>query len=74
MENERSEAHEDRVVVGPPPPASGAPEDVLPAVVRTQSDGTQRYICYTDATPGDSVVDTRLSVDASVVLNRELWR
>lgn len=74
MANERSEAHEDRVVVGPPPPASDGPDDVLPAVVRNRTDESRRYICYSDTDPGDSVVDTRLSVDAAVVLDRELWR
>lgn len=73
MENERSAASEDRVVVGPPPAPRDAPDDVLPAVVRTRTDGSRRYICYSDSGP-DGVAETRLSVDAEVVLDRELWR
>ncbi|MFB6140984.1 MAG: hypothetical protein ABEJ26_11180 [Halosimplex sp.] len=74
MEEEPSEAREGRVVVGPPPPPRAAPADVLPAVVRTRSDESRRYICYSDAPGDDGVAESRLSVDAEVVLDRELWR
>jgi len=63
-----------RVFVGPPPPYRSAPEDVLPAVVRTRTDGARRYICYDADSTGDSVAATRLSVDADTVVSRELWR
>ena len=51
------------------------PEDgVLPAVVRSRSDGTERFICYSpDRDPED--VSTRwLSVDADTPVSLVLWR
>ncbi|WP_123535159.1 hypothetical protein [Halosimplex salinum] len=74
MEKESSESREGRVVVGPPPPAGAEPDDVLPAVVRTRSDDSRRYILYSDAPDRDGVAETRLSVDADSVVERELWR
>jgi len=73
MEHE-SESRDGRVVVGPPPPRTDEPDDVLPAVVRTRTDDSRRYICYSDATDSDTVASTRLSVDIDVVVERELWR
>jgi hypothetical protein len=63
-----------RVFVGPPPPYRAAPDDVLPAVVKTRSDGARRYICYADSAEAGAVAATRLSVDADAVVKRELWR
>ena len=74
MEHEPSETREGRVVVGPPPPRTVEPDDVLPAVVRTRTDECRRYICYSDAMDSDRVATTRLSVDIDVVVERELWR
>jgi len=49
-------------------------ENVLPAVVRSRSDGEERFICYAaDIDPGD--VDTKwLSVDADTPVSLVLWR
>lgn len=73
MREDHSDPPEGRVVVGPPPPTA-APEDVLPAVVRTRSDDSERYICYSAAPEYDGVAETRLSVDVAAVVERELWR
>ncbi len=74
MAERSSETRDGRVVIGPPPPPTAAPEDVLPAVVRTRTDDSRRYILYSDAPDRDGVAESRLSVDADVVLDRELWR
>lgn len=74
MEKEPSETRDGRVVVGPPPPPGSEPNDILPAVVRTRSDDSRRYILYSDAPDRDGVAETRLSVDADTVVERELWR
>jgi len=63
-----------RVFVGPPPPYRAAPDDVLPGVFKTRSDGAHRYICYADSPEVGAVAATRLSVDADAVVERELWR
>jgi len=74
MREDHSDPPEGRVVVGPPPPPTAAPADVLPAVVRTRSDDSERYICYSAAPEYDGVAETRLSVDVGAVVERELWR
>jgi len=74
MREKHSDPPEGRVVIGPPPPPTAAPEDVLPAVVRTRSDDSERYICYSTAAEYDGVAETRLSVDTDAVVERELWR
>ncbi|WP_415379500.1 hypothetical protein [Halosimplex sp. TS25] len=74
MAEKSSETRDGRVVIGPPPPPTAAPEDVLPAVVRTRTDDSRRYILYSDAPECDGVAESRLSVDADVVIDRELWR
>ncbi|MFC7196943.1 hypothetical protein ACFQL4_23620 [Halosimplex aquaticum] len=74
MAERSSETRDGRVVIGPPPPPTAAPEDVLPAVVRTRTDDSRRYILYSDAPDRDGVAESRLSVGADVVLDRELWR
>lgn len=74
MENEPSAARDGRVTIGPPPSPTEAPDDVLPAVVRTRTDDSRRYIVYSDAPRDDGVAETRLSVDAESVVSRELWR
>ncbi|WP_324756031.1 hypothetical protein [Haloarcula montana] len=57
-------------------PTGGTPspdpdDGVYPAVVRTRSDGNERYICYTDAADVES---KWLSVDADVPVSVLLWR
>lgn len=49
-------------------------EGVLPAVVRSRSDGTERYICYAaEADPAE--VDSQwVSVDADTPVSLVLWR
>jgi hypothetical protein len=74
VREKHSDPPEGRVVVGPPPPPTAAPADVLPAVVRTRSDDSERYICYSAAPKYDGVAETRLSVDTDAVVERELWR
>ncbi|WP_436908342.1 hypothetical protein [Halosimplex marinum] len=74
VREEHSDPPDGRVVVGPPPPPTAAPGDVLPAVVRTRSDDSERYICYSAAPEYDGVAETRLSVDTDAVVERELWR
>lgn len=63
-----------RVLVGPPPPPAAAPDDVLPATRQRRTDGARRYILYDDDLDVGRVADSRLSVDADVVVERELWR
>jgi len=55
-------------------PSPDPEENVLPAVVRSRSDGTERYICYAaDVDPAD--VDSRwVSVDADTPVSLVLWR
>ncbi|GGO00013.1 MULTISPECIES: DUF7511 domain-containing protein [Haloarcula] len=57
---------------GTPSPAPD--EGVLPAVVRSRSDGTERYICYAaDVDPSD--VETQwISVDADIPVSLRVWR
>ena len=55
-------------------PSPDPDEGVLPAVVRSRSDGTERYICYaTDVDPAE--VDSQwVSVDADTPVSLVLWR
>jgi len=55
-------------------PSPDPDEGVLPAVVRSRSDGTERYICYAaDVDPSD--VDSQwVSVDADAPVSLVLWR
>ena len=48
-------------------------EGVLPAVIRTRSDGTERFICYDDS-DGTSADTAWLSVDADSTVSLLLWR
>ena len=55
-------------------PSPDPDEGVLPAVVRSRSDGTERYICYAvDVDPAE--VDSQwVSVDADTPVSLVLWR
>lgn len=55
-------------------PSPDPDEGVLPAVVRSRSDGTERYICYAaDVDPAD--VDSQwVSVNADTPVSLVLWR
>ncbi|MDS0260081.1 hypothetical protein NDI56_11820 [Haloarcula sp. S1CR25-12] len=55
-------------------PSPDPEEGVLPAVVRSRSDGTERYICYAaDVDPAE--VDSQwVSVDAETPVSLVLWR
>ncbi|MBV0925503.1 MULTISPECIES: hypothetical protein [Haloarcula] len=60
-------------------PTGGTPspdpdEGVLPAVVRTRSDGAERYICYADDVDPAEVDSQWFSVDADVPVSLTLWR
>lgn len=73
-ENRAPAADDGLVIAGPAPPPAVETHGALPAVVKSRSDGSQRYIVYSDAVEGDSVDDYWLSVDADAVVSRELWR
>jgi len=55
-------------------PSPDPDEGVLPAVVRSRSDGTERYICYAaDVDPAE--VDSQwVSVHADTPVSLVLWR
>ena len=55
-------------------PSPDPDEGVLPAVVRSRSDGTERYTCYAvDVDPAE--VDSQwVSVDAETPVSLVLWR
>jgi len=60
-------------------PSGGTPspdpeENVLPAVVRSRSDGTERYICYAADVDPDDVDSQWVSVDADTPVSLVLWR
>lgn len=59
-------------------PTGGTPspdpdEGVYPAVVRTRSDGSERYICY-DGDAKESVDTQWVSVDSDAPVSLLLWR
>jgi hypothetical protein len=49
-------------------------ENVLPAVVRDRSDGTERYICYAGDADPKNVRSQWLSVDSETPVSLVLWR
>ncbi len=55
-------------------PSPDPDEGVLPAVVRSRSDGTERYICYADDVDPDEVDSQWVSVDADTPVSLVLWR
>jgi hypothetical protein len=65
---------ESPVTVGQERTPAVAPDDVLPSIVRSRSDDTQRYIAYSSVADGDEVEHYWLSVDLDAVVSRELWR
>ena len=48
--------------------------NVLPAVVRSRSDGSERFICYDDDIETARVDKAWLSVDAGTTVSLESWR
>ena len=60
-------------------PTGGTPspdpsEGVLPAVVRSRSDGEERYICYSPDVDTAEVDTQWFSVDATVPVSLIRWR
>ena len=55
-------------------PSPDPDEGVLPAVVRTRSDGTERYICYAADVDPDEVDSQWVSVNADTPVSLVLWR
>jgi len=55
-------------------PSPDPDEGVLPAVIRTRSDGTERYICYASDVDPDEVDSQWVSVDADTPVSLVLWR
>ena len=53
-------------------PTADPAEGVLPAVVRTRSDGTDRYICYDDSR-GAAADTAWLSVNATTTVSLLEW-
>jgi hypothetical protein len=55
-------------------PSPDPDEGVYPAVVRTRSDGDERYICYAGDTDAADVDAEWVSVDADIPVSLLLWR
>lgn len=55
-------------------PSPDPEEGVLPAVVRSRSDGTERYICYAHEVDPEDVSSEWFSVDADTPVSLVLWR
>ncbi|MFC7026770.1 hypothetical protein ACFQJ5_02865 [Halomicroarcula sp. GCM10025324] len=55
-------------------PTDDPSEGVLPAVIRTRSDGTDRFICYDDAGTAAAADTAWLSVNVESAVSLLDWR